>query len=465
MMAGQKISTVTDDAFELPLRGDKRLVRAWLFLALAALIIAGLLTVLVVAARAPLFHDLLPVVDLFRAVLVVHVDLTVLVWFCAFAGIFWTLSAPSRCRLCGWVAVLLAWCGALLMTAALFIGNPEPVMANYIPVLRSAPFMSGLLLFAVGFMVLVVSALASLLRMWDWSGRAGALRVALLTAALAGVAALAVFAWSYVALSESLAPAAYYELLFWGGGHLMQFVYTPLMLVAWLWLASASAASPRLGARSASLVFVIGVMAVLATPLFVAGHSPDSAEYRLFFTRQMQYGGGVVALVIGISVLAGLWRAEPTPGNARAERNALVTSMVVFAAGGIIGFLIHGSNVIIPAHYHGSIVGVTLAFMGIAYHLLPKLGYRPVSQRLAAWQARIYCTGQLMHITGLAWSGGYGVQRKTAGTAQGLDSVERVIAMGVMGLGGLIAIIGGVLFLVVVIRAIWPRKKNAVSVA
>ena len=51
---------------------------------------------------------------------------------------------------------------------------------------------------------------------------------------------------------------------------------------------------------------------------------------------------------------------------------------------------------------------------------------------------------------GLAWSGGYGVQRKVAGSAQDLDRIQEVLAMGIMGIGGLVAVIGGILFLVVV---------------
>jgi hypothetical protein len=61
-----------------------------------------------------------------------------------------------------------------------------------------------------------------------------------------------------------------------------------------------------------------------------------------------------------------------------------------------------------------------------------------------------------MHIAGLVWSGGYGVQRKVAGADQVLTGVQQVAGMGLMGLGGLIAIAGGVLFLVVVARAVWP---------
>lgn len=457
--------TQQDSHYILPVKGDITLARGWLFLGLLSLVIAGLLTVLVVSARVPGLQDLLPFVGLFRAVLVVHVDLTVLVWFSAFAGLFWSLNVRGYCTLCGWGALLLALFGALSMSAALFVGSPEPIMANYIPVLRSPIFMAGLLAFAGGFAILVLRALYSLARERDWSGREGALRFALFTSALSGLAALIVFALAYGDLPESLEPKAYYELLFWGGGHLIQFVYTQLMLVAWLWLASASGAWPGLGARAAWWVFAIGVAAILPTPFVLIGNGPETALYRIFFTYQMQYGGGIAALVIGAVVLAALWRADAPHESARAERSTLWTSLLVFGAGGVIGFLISGSNVTIPAHYHGSIVGVTLAFMGMTYHLLPKLGYRPVSQGLAVWQSRIYCGGQLMHITGLAWSGGYGIQRKTAGAAQGLDSLERIVSMGFMGLGGFIAIIGGILFLIVVFKSILGRRRNELGVA
>ena len=111
-------------------------------------------------------------------------------------------------------------------------------------------------------------------------------------------------------------------------------------------------------------------------------------------------------------------------------------------------------NVTIPAHYHGSIVGVTLALMGVCYLLLPKLGYPLRSIKMAIWQPVIYSTGQLMHVGGLVWSGGYGVQRKVAGAQQSLDSIERVLGMGLMGFGGLVSSIGGLLFLIIVLRAL-----------
>jgi heme/copper-type cytochrome/quinol oxidase subunit 1 len=123
--------------------------------------------------------------------------------------------------------------------------------------------------------------------------------------------------------------------------------------------------------------------------------------------------------------------------------------------------MIHASNVTVPAHYHGSIVGITIAFMGITYHILPHLGFRKVTQRIAKWQPLVYGVGQLMHITGLAWSGGYGVQRKTSGSAQNLDQLEQIFGMALMGLGGLISIIGGIIFLVLVFLAVRPIHRNS----
>jgi len=100
---------------------------------------------------------------------------------------------------------------------------------------------------------------------------------------------------------------------------------------------------------------------------------------------------------------------------------------------------------------------VTLALMGLVLLLLPRLGYATPQGRLAVAQPWIYGAGQLMHILGLVWSGGYGVQRKVAGAEQVLRSTSEVAGMGLMGLGGAVAIVGGLLFVVVVARALRGR--------
>lgn len=49
---------------------------------------------------------------------------------------------------------------------------------------------------------------------------------------------------------------------------------------------------------------------------------------------------------------------------------------------------------------------------------------------------------------------------QTAGGAQALDGIEKVAGMGLMGLGGLVAVVGGVLFLVITFKAMWPEKRT-----
>jgi hypothetical protein len=91
--------------------------------------------------------------------------------------------------------------------------------------------------------------------------------------------------------------------------------------------------------------------------------------------------------------------------------------------------------------------------MGLAYVLLPRLGFGTAEGKMAHWQPYVYGGGQLIHVLGLAWSGGYGVQRKVAGAEQVLTSLPQKIGMGMMGLGGLVAIIGGIMFVLVCLRA------------
>ena len=63
-----------------------------------------------------------------------------------------------------------------------------------------------------------------------------------------------------------------------------------------------------------------------------------------------------------------------------------------------------------------------------------------------------------VHVLGLAVSGGYGVQRKVAGAEQVLITLPQKIGMGVMGLGGTIAIVGGLMFVLVCLKAMMMRR-------
>jgi cytochrome c oxidase subunit I len=429
------------------------LARGWLALGLIALIGSGLFSLLVVAARTPGINVWLPAADFFRVALVVHVDLSVLVWFCAIAGMLWSLNAAPRAAAASWIALGLCSAGTVLMSAAAFTGTARPIMANYIPVLDSPLFHAGLVAFGLGAALQVLRCLWAAERIGPAPDAEGALRFGLNASVVAAAVALLALAASLVLVPTTLDGKAYYEILFWGVGHAAQFTWTLLMLVAWLWLARACGAVVALSPRIVVLLFALALASVFVTPLAYLMHDVASVEHRALHTQAMRLGGGLAIFPVALAVLLALVRLRTVPAAARPLRAALGASMALFAAGGVIGLFIGASNVTIPAHYHGCIVGVTLALMGLVYRLLPQLGWRTPQGRLAVAQPTLYGVGQLLHIIGLVWSGGYGVQRKVAGGEQVLRSAGEIAGMGLMGLGGLVAIVGGLLFIVVVLRA------------
>ncbi len=435
------------------------LARGWLWLGLLALAGSGVFAVLLVLSRTPQLNQWLPVADFFRVALIVHVNLSVLVWFVALAGLLWSISGSPRAPGLAWLALCLCSLGTVLMVLAPFIGRAQPIMANYIPVLDGPVFLAGLAVFGLGAAALVLRGLIAARPTGPGLAEEGALRFGFNASVVAAAVAVVSFGASLLLVPRSLDALTYYEILFWGGGHALQFVWTLLMLVGWLWLAGATGAVVSLSPRLTVLLLALALVSVFVTPGAYLLSSVTSIEFRLINTWAMRLGGGVAIVPIGLAVVLALLRA----GAARTAsepplRAALVASILLFGAGGVIGALISGNNVRIPAHYHGCIVGVTLALMGLVYLLLPRLGYRAPTGRLAFWQPVLYGSGQLLHIIGLVWSGGYGVQRKVAGSAQVLRSASEVAGMGLMGLGGLIAIIGGVLFVVVVARSMRARS-------
>lgn len=442
-------------------KNARALASAWLALGVGALALAGLFAILLVLARTPGFEAFFPTQDFFRTALVVHVDQSVLIWFLAFAGAIWSLHSSSGETLPGklrWLALLLAASGCILLAAAPFLGAGDPLMNNYVPVLRHPLFFLALAIFAGGILLQVALTLARPSVGLDLQQP---VQVGAYTAALAVLAGAASLLWTGFTLSGDWQGEAYYEYLFWGGGHILQFAYTQLMLLAWLWLARISGVRIGVPERWLSILLLLGVLPLLLTPLIHAAYAVDSAFSRLAFTQLMQYGGALAALPIGLAILIGLLRSRTAavPEQSVAPYRALLASFVLFGAGGLLGVFIGGVNTVIPAHYHGSIVGVTLALMGLSYALLPQLGYTRPLGRMARIQPVVYGVGQLLHIGGLAVSGALGIQRKTAGAAQGLEGVYAKAAMGVMGIGGLLAVIGGILFVLVLIKAFAAGRR------
>lgn len=423
----------------------------WLLLGLAAMGVSALFAVVLVLLRTPYLRQLVSGPDLFPIALVLHVDFAVLIWFLSLAGALWSLLGSRGLRRTGWLALGLAAAGAAAMVLAVLTAHGIPRLSNYLPVLDGPVFLLGLGLFVAGCAVMAIRTLTG-----NGAG-ARVLCVAARCAALAVAAALLVTVFAYLRMPDGLHGLDFFEVLFWGGGHVLQFAHTLLMVVAWLCLADAAGARLQVRPSLLAALFMLTLVPVLLAPLFPFLFEVGSAAYRSAFTRLMTWASWPAALVIGALVLRALHRARP-----RSDFPAKVfvgLSALLFVGGLAAGALIRSDNVMVTAHYHGTVGAVTLAYMGLSFHLLGRLGFGTIPAAAMRLQAMLYGAGMVSLVAGLAWSGFQGVQRKTAGAAQALENVQELAGMLLMGAGGLVALLATWLFLALAVRALRPARQ------
>ena len=435
----------------------RRVVASWLILGLVSLVAAGLYSVLLVLSRTPVVQQWIPFVDFFHTALVVHVNLSVFIWLLSFSALMWSLSVRTEFLWWDKLSLLLAILGTLIIIMSPFIGAGRPLMNNYMPVLQHPVFYLGVSLFAIAIASHLMRSILSTVLPGPSLDSSVVVKFGITLSAIVTAVALLCFLASYIGIGNEIQGQVFFEFVFWGAGHVVQFSYTLLMLICWIILANSSFCSYTLSPRLTMLFLLLLVLPIIPVPFLYFAHDIVSPGHRLAFTELMKYGG-LSSLPLGLAILAAIWKAKSPHGEGAYLRSALNMSVLLFAVGGMLGFMISGLDIVIPAHYHGSTVAVTISFMGLAYYLLPRLGFATPSPRLTFWQPYIYGFGQLIHITGLAISGGYGVQRKTAGLAQGVDRLGEVAGMGLMGAGGLISVIGGILFLVIACQSIMSNR-------
>jgi len=439
-------------------RDDQVRAREWLFVAVFALGLAGVLATGLVFARMPILAGLVTDPAFFKRCLVVHVDLALVVWFYAFVAALFALI-PSRVRSnpVARHASVFAGVGVGLMLAAAGAHGARPILANYIPVIDHPLYIGGLV--AIGFGLACTFLDPKLLPGTERESTVlpPAAIVGLRAAAVAVLLALVTFFSTRLATPRDLTPETYFELVMWGGGHVLQFASVAAMLAVWTMLLARVLGHSPVSRRAAVLLFALLIAPLFAAPLLpLAGVT--SATYHVSFTRLMQFGIAPAVLAYLAICIRALVRARVS------LRDGAVLGFAASAALTITGFAlgasIRGPDTTIPAHYHASIGAVTVAFMAITVPLLETLGFAAPSPRvrtLARVQPLMLGGGQLVFAIGFALAGAHGMRRKTYGGEQEIRTLAEWIGLGVMGLGGIVAVMGGVLFLFIV-GAIWRRR-------
>ena len=426
------------------------LAMGWLTLATAAVAASSMFAILIVLARVPGIGAAFPGTDFYRVALTLHVTLSQWVWFMAFAGALWSLSMRGIPSLWHWTSLALAVIGAVAIALSPALGALKPLMSNYFPVLDSGWFFFGLgtsamaVLFSSG--LLLAEKSRRLAQRGRNEGLAPIVEFGCRLAAAAVFVAVVVTLIVGIAMPEGVHGIAYFETLFWGGGHIWQFCLTTLMVVSWLSLSGAQVPLP--GAMHLRVLLVLGIVPAMLSPLLLL-FGPGSQAYFLGFTRLMQWTSWQVPLGLGAFLLWQYLARKIVPDV------GISLSYALLVCGVLLGIFIQGQTTLVTAHYHGTIGAVTLAFMAMTYPVLRQLGCLQPSRRAIGVQLRMYGYGILMMMFGLAGAGLMGAPRKMAGNV-GMELSVEALARMVLGLGGALATAGILMFLVLVMRQIWP---------
>ncbi|WP_016770098.1 cbb3-type cytochrome c oxidase subunit I [Rickettsia sibirica] len=493
---------------------NNSLTNSWLKLGILSLGFAGLYSIILVVLRTPQLSSFFPNPHIFKSALIIHVNLSVLIWLLSVTASVWGgetslrgEAKPRRGNLmkqykiseiatlstfaCNDVFRLypkLAFLATLLIAISPVAGH-NPVMNNYIPMLENIVFIGGLSLFGVTLLLYAIN----ILYFFDWTNLNSLVNFTVLSTIIMFILSFVCCGWSYNGLQNiiQIIPIEiefYYELLFWSGGHLLQFIYTQILIFIWVSLFR------ELIAREVKcqtfylfllyLNFIFGILTLFGHIFY----DIIDGAFKVFYTNHMKYLGGIapVLCLIGMGVEL-VWvfvipRDDTVTINDRVIKTILLCSITLFLLGGLIAMNITGINVAISAHYHGSIVGISIACMGCSYlgigryqrhcerlkrawqsheviQKLPRLSRRhfvpPRNDNIINFTFYLLTFGQILHILGLAFAGGYGVMRKDPNSVMPMSAK---LLMGMMGGGGVIAIVGGLMFVYICVKVIFFKS-------
>ncbi len=439
--------------------------RRWFLLAIGSLVLAGLLSLMLVVGRLPFLGWLFTDPLFFKRALVVHVDLAIVVWFQAGALAFLGLAlGPRLHRGVTAAALALAFTGVIGLLVGAVMPGAQPVLSNYVPVIDHPVFFSGLICWFAGSGLFFALALATPART-DAKALPPSVVIALRASAAANVIALLTFLGAWRTTPESV-PAVFYELVFWGGGHVLQAANVAAMIALWLHLLHRWTGRTPLSPTVTALLLAALVLPNFVMPPLAFGGTTVTSYFSMA-TQLMRLTIFPVVLVVLATAVVHVWRHRAGLNWRDYRALGLAGSATLTVLGFVLGALIRSSSTLVPGHYHCAIGAVTIALMTAAYDLCEAVspaGATTAAPRHARLQLVLFGAGQAVFGLGFALAGAYGLGRKQYGTEQHVRSVGEYLGLSVMGLGGLIAVAGGVFFLVVMVRRISAWRHPAFPV-
>lgn len=477
------------------------LIKANAVAATVALLIGGIAAVLVLLTRWQAVHLLNDV--WFYRILTVH-GMNMLIFFILFfemAILYFASAVLLNSRVAspkaGWIAFGLMVAGAAMVEWTMLAGKADVLFTSYVPLKAHWAFYLGVILFAVGAIVVTTIFFATLVvakREKTYTGSVPLVTFGAITAAIIAAITLLhgaaiyipTFLWS---LGLMDVDAQVYRLVWWGLGHSSQQINVAAMVAIWYLLGALTVGAVVVNekiSRTAFVLYILFISMASAHHLLVdPGFGPS---WKVVNTSYFMYMAVLASMLHGFTVPAGIemgmrlrgftqgvfgWlRRAPwhDPGF-----SSLCLSVVVFGfVGGITGVtfgteqinIIAHNTLRIPGHFHATVVsGTAMAFMGVTYYVIPLIFRKRVAfYGMAKWQPWVFSAGMLVFSMAMTFAGTFGVPRRHwditfSGAPFGVEYSPAVDLMfAVMAIGGLVAAVGGAMYIVVTVTSVFFGK-------
>jgi cytochrome c oxidase subunit 1 len=473
-----------------------------------ALLIAGIMALGVVLTRWQEVH-LLPA-DLFYQVLTAH-GINALIFWCIFfevAIMYFASAVLLRTRLASprwaWAGFILMVIGAVMNNVAVLQGNSSVMMTSYVPMQAEPHFYLGLILFAVGaligcFVFLGTLVIAKEDKTYEGSiplvtfGALTACIIAVFTIACGAIILVPTFLWSIGYINHI--DAEMYRVIWWGLGHSSQQINVAAHVSVWYLIVGVLFGARPMSekvSRSAFLLYIFFLQ--LASAHHILVDPGISSEWKVFNTSYAMYLAVLASMIHGLTIPGAMevaqrgkgftkglfeWLRKAPWGNP--VFSGFFISLFTFGfIGGITGVvmgteqinLIIHNTIYVPAHFHATVVtGTTLTFMALTYLLIPLLFRREIFMPwVAKMQPYVFGGGMTMMILFMLGAGTLGVSRRHwdmdfTGAALSFEYPGTAYLMMAIGaIGGVLGVVGGVMFLVVTLGSLLFGKKLDESV-
>jgi cytochrome c oxidase subunit I len=398
-----------------------------------------------------------------------------------------------------WASFGMMVSGALLVDYTILAGKADVMMTSYVPLKAHSNFYLGIILMAVGTLTGVANFFGTLYiakrdKTYKGSvplvvfGATAAAIIAVVTLLHGAIVMIPTWLWSMDVIKY--VDPGWYRLVWWGLGHQSQQVNVCAMVSVWYLLATLTTGAKPLNQAVCRGAFVLYILFInLASAHHLLVDPGVGASWKIWNTSYAMYLAVLASMIHGFTVPASVEVAMRKKGHDRGlfgwlaaapwknpAFSAFFLSLVIFGfIGGVTGVtlgtqqinILAHNTLRIPGHFHATVVGGTsLAFMGLAYYVVPLIFKREYYARgLARVQPYLFAIGITIMSLGMSFAGSYGVPRRHwdveftgAQHAVGFGSGAHVM-LGIMGVGAVLAFTGLITFVLLTVAAVFFGKK------